>query len=169
VEEARCVETIASSQWRIARCRALQAAFDAKLGAALAAPRAGGARPAESEADWLFRRSMDCVLQEARLDRLMVRAEARLALLQRQRGQYITAREQLLDPDALLAAGDPAPEEAPDSPSSGDAAEPATAPAASAGNGAGIGDLSERNVEPFGLPLGPAHSVPVDVSSAASP
>jgi hypothetical protein len=72
---------------------------------------------------------MDCLVEEGRLDRLMARAERKLAFLQKQRAQNFTAADGLLqDFQALLAAGEPiVPEEPPPAAPVVESAAPATA------------------------------------------
>jgi hypothetical protein len=99
-DEAQCVDAMAGLQWRMARCRRWQAVYDAKLDALLcgdpdatAGEHRGAAALQHCEADphrWMHR-SMDCVLQESRLERLMTRAREKLLTLQHQRRQNLIA------------------------------------------------------------------------------
>ena len=113
IEESQCVETVAASHWRIARCRVEQAVFKAHLGAVMSGDPAATGYVCDPDPHALHHRSMDCVLEEARLEKFKSRAQAMLALLQKQRTQSLSA----MNPGALedyrifLAEGEPAAEE----------------------------------------------------------
>ena len=132
IEEAQCVETIAASHWRIARCRLEQSVFKRHLGAVMSGDPAATGYVCDPDPHALHHRSMDCVLEEARLEKFKSRAQAMLALLQKQRTQSLSA----MNPGALedyrifLAEGEPAVEEEvePDEGQEAAAPAPATTP-----------------------------------------
>jgi len=109
VEEAQCVETVAASHWRIARCRVEQAVFKAHLGAVMSGDPAATGYVCDPDPHALHHRSMDCVLEEARLEKFKFRAQATLALLQKQRTQSLSAMNPgaLEDYRVFLAEGEP--------------------------------------------------------------
>jgi hypothetical protein len=109
VEEAQCVETIAASHWRIARCRVEQAAFKRHLGAVLSGDPDATGYVCAPDPHLLHHRSMDCVLEEARLEKFKSKAQASLALLQQQRTQSLTVGSgaALEDYRVFLAEGEP--------------------------------------------------------------
>jgi hypothetical protein len=113
VEEAQCVETIAASHWRIARCRVEQAAFKRHLGAVLSGDPDATGYVCAPDPHALHHRSMDCVLEEARLEKFKSKAQASLALLQQQRTQSLTVGTgaALEDYRVFLAEGEPLVEE----------------------------------------------------------
>jgi hypothetical protein len=82
-DEAQCVETLAKCQWRTARYQRWQTVFDAQLDALLVG--GPGAHVCEPDPHRWLHRSVDCLLQEGRLDRLMTRAREKLFLLQKLR------------------------------------------------------------------------------------
>lgn len=133
VEEAQCVETVAASHWRIARCRVEQAAFKRHLGAVLSGDPDATGYLCDPDPHALHHRSMDCVLEEARLEKFKCRAQATLALLQQQRTRNLTAGRAavLEDYTVFLAEGEPEnqedqPEEAAAPLAAEDAALPTT-------------------------------------------
>ena len=85
-DEAACVEAMAAHQWRIARCRRWQAVYDAQTDALLFGdPNKPAGHICETDTHRWIHKSMDCVLQESRLDRLLCRARDKLLLLQKLR------------------------------------------------------------------------------------
>ncbi len=99
-DEAACVEAMAGQHWRMARCRRWQAVFDAQTDALLMDnPRVpAGHNCARDPHRWMHK-SMDCVLQESRLDRLMCRARDKLLLLQKLRRNNLIAGAVEREPD----------------------------------------------------------------------
>jgi hypothetical protein len=83
IDEADCVESMAGSKWRIARCRRRQAGYEAALETVIAGSPDG--HLCEPDPHRWQHRSMDCVLEEMRLHRLMTRDRATLFELQRMR------------------------------------------------------------------------------------
>jgi hypothetical protein len=83
VDEADCVEGMAGYKWRIARCRRRQAGYEAALETVIAG--SPGGHLCEPDPHRWQHRSMDCVLEEQRLHRLMTRDRATLFELQRMR------------------------------------------------------------------------------------
>jgi hypothetical protein len=91
-DEAECVESMAAHQWRMARCRRWQAAFDAQTEALhTGMPNALPGHICEQDPHRWMHKSMDCVLQESRLDRLQCRARDKLLLLQKLRRNNLIA------------------------------------------------------------------------------
>jgi hypothetical protein len=85
-DEAACVEAMAGHHWRIARCRRWQAVYDAQTDALLTGdPHGLAGHVCESDPRRWMHKSMDCTLQESRLDRLMCRTRDKLLLLQKLR------------------------------------------------------------------------------------
>jgi hypothetical protein len=82
-DEADCVEGMAGYKWRIARCRRMQASYDGAWEALLAGAPAG--HICEPDPHRWQHRSMDCVLEEMRLHRLMSKDRATLFQLQSMR------------------------------------------------------------------------------------
>jgi hypothetical protein len=107
----------------------VKSGFDRHLGAVLSGHPDATGYLCEPDPHRLFHRSMDCLVEEGRLDRLMARAERKLAFLQKQRAQNFTAADGLLqDFQALLAAGEPpAEDETPPAVPETHGAAPATA------------------------------------------
>ena len=138
VEEAQCVETIAASHWRIARCRLEQGLFKQHLGAVLGGDPDATGYVCAPDPHALHHRGMDCVLEEARLEKFKSRAQATLALLQKQRTQSLTAGNSgaLEDYRVFLAEGEPMPVEAPAEPAPEEQAVAELAPAPASAQGA---------------------------------
>jgi hypothetical protein len=92
VDEAACVEAIASHQWRIARCRRWQAVYDAQTEALLFGdPNGLAGHICEKDSHRWIHKAMDCTLQESRLDRLLCRTRDKLLLLQKLRRNNLIA------------------------------------------------------------------------------
>jgi hypothetical protein len=131
MEEALCVETIAASHWRIARCRLELGAFKRQLGAVLSGDPDTIGTLCRPDPHRVHHRGADCVLEEGRLERFKNKARATLILLQKQRAQNFTAADSgLEDYQVFLAEGEPALEEEQEpAVSKAEVAVPATAPA----------------------------------------
>jgi hypothetical protein len=100
-DEAACVEAMASGQWRMARCRRWQAVYDAQTNALLTGdPNRLAGHICEPDSHRWIHKSMDCVLQESRLDRLMCRARDKLLLLQKERRNNLIAGA--VDPEPIF-------------------------------------------------------------------
>ncbi len=85
-DEAQCVEAMAGHHWRMARYRRWQAVYDAQTDALLTGDPSGLAgHICEPDPHRWMHKSMDCTLQEGRLDRLLGRAREKLLLLQKLR------------------------------------------------------------------------------------
>ena len=82
-DEADCVEGMAGYKWRIARCQRRQAVYEANLDAVLSGSPAG--HICEPDPHRWQHRSMDCVLEEQRLHKLMCKDRSTLLELQRMR------------------------------------------------------------------------------------
>ncbi len=149
VEEAQCVETILASHWRIARCRLEQSAFKRHLGAVLSGDPDATGYVCDPDPHRLHHRSMDCVLEEARLEKFKSRAQATLALLQKQRTQNLPdgPGNGLEDYRVFLAEGEPLAEERAPEPAQASLreapAKPGTFGATAAGN-RGIQKIRKR-------------------------
>jgi len=90
LEEARCVEDMALHEWRKARCRRWEAFLDKRL-EALHGGHPDAPPQCESDPHRWMHHSMDCELKEGRLDRQLIRAQARLLTLQKQRRKNLIA------------------------------------------------------------------------------
>jgi hypothetical protein len=144
-DEADCVEGMAGYKWRIARCHRMQATYGAALAALLAGAPAG--HICEPDPHRWQHRSMDCVLEEMRLHRLMSKDRATLFQLQSMR------RNRLID-GALGAPAsyltflgedeEPANSAEPDAPAAGRLREAPGAPHATPSNDGSIGDIRKR-------------------------
>lgn len=89
-DEAACVDAMAGHQWRMARCQRWQAVYDTMLDAMLRGdPDATAGQHCEADPHRWMHRSMDCVLQETRLERLLTRARDKLMQLQWQRRNHL--------------------------------------------------------------------------------
>ena len=101
-EEAACVEAMASHHWRIARCRRWQAVYDAQTDALLFGdPNTPAGHICETDPHRWMHKSMDCVRQESRLDRLLCRARDKLLLLQKLRRNNQIAGAVEAGPDCM--------------------------------------------------------------------
>jgi hypothetical protein len=104
-DEAACVEAMAAHQWRIARCRRWQAVYDAQTDALLFGdPHTPAGHICETDPHRWMHKSLDCTLQESRLDRLLCRSRDKLLLLQKLRRNNQIAGAVELEP-ALSPAG----------------------------------------------------------------
>jgi hypothetical protein len=113
-DEAACVEAIASHQWRIARCRRWQAAYDAQTEALLfGGPNGLAEHICEKDSHRWIHKAMDCTLQESRLERLLCRTRDKLLLLQKLRRNNLIAgaveREPIFWPSEFPADVQPGP------------------------------------------------------------
>jgi hypothetical protein len=91
-DEAACVEAMAAHHWRVARCRRWQAVYDAQTDALLTGdPNRLAGHICETDSHVWIHKSMDCVLQESRLDRMLCRARDKLLLLQKLRRNNLIA------------------------------------------------------------------------------
>ena len=112
IEEAQCVETIAASHWRIARCRLEQGLFKRHLGAVMSGDPAATGYVCDPDPHALHHRGMDCVLEEARLEKSKSRAQTLLALLQKQRTQNLSMLAAALeDYRIFMSEGEPVVDE----------------------------------------------------------
>jgi hypothetical protein len=147
VEEAQCVETIAASHWRIARCRLELSGFKRHLGAVLSGDPNVTGYLCDPDPHRVHHRGTDCVLEEGRLEKFKSKAQATLALLQRQRTQNLTVGKAaaLEDYRVFLAEGDPIVDEAPAEEETAPAAEGA-ATAATGSEDGGNGNSRKREV-----------------------
>jgi hypothetical protein len=82
-DEADCVEGMAGYKWRIARCQRRQAGYEVALDAVIAGSPTG--HICEPDPHRWQHRSMDCLLEEQRLHKLMTKDRATLFELQRMR------------------------------------------------------------------------------------
>lgn len=112
-DEADCVENMAGYKWRMARCRRMQATYDAALDGLLSGAPAG--HICEPDPHRWQHRSMDCVLEESRLNRLLTRDRATLFELQRMRRNRLIdgALTQAADYRTFLGEDEPAEETEP--------------------------------------------------------
>ena len=89
--EARCVESMANLEWRIARCRRQQTVYDAHVDGLLFPDGAPAFHICErDEHDWSHKAD-DCTRQEVRLTRLLGKAQEALLLLQKLRRDRLIA------------------------------------------------------------------------------
>ncbi len=91
-DEAACVEAMAAHHSRVARCRRWQAVYDAQTDALLTGdPNRLAGHICETDSHVWIHKSMDCVLPESRLDRLLCRSRDKLLLLQKLRRNHLIA------------------------------------------------------------------------------
>ena len=182
VDEAACVEAMASQQWRIARCRRWQAVYDALHDALLTGdPNGLAGHICETDPHRWMHKAMDCTLQESRLDRLLCRTRDKLLLLQKLRRNNLIAgaveREPICWPAASPAdlevsppqdrgweGNPPARPRAADGFGGSDAGP--TAPASPSSDGE-MGKSGERNARP--LPGAPRLSEAASEAGGAIP
>ncbi len=108
--EERCVERIAACEWRMARWQRWETGLNAKLDALLnEGPDGPAAQHHNPDTHHWQHRSVDCTLQEGRLERSMLRTEKRLLELQSLRRNRLIAGVRT---DGTPARS-PAPSEAP--------------------------------------------------------
>ena len=106
--EARCVESMANLEWRIARCRRQQTVYDAHVDGLLFPDGAPAFHICEGdEHDWSHKAD-DCTRQEVRLTRLQGRARDALLLLQKLRRDRLIAGAMEAEP---ICWGDTGPAE----------------------------------------------------------
>jgi hypothetical protein len=112
-DEADCVDGVAGYKWRIARCQRRQAVYEAHLDAVLAGNTDGSPVGHVCEPDphrWQHR-SMDCVLEEQRLHKLMTKDRATLFELQRMRRNRLIDGAIAVTPSHLEFLGEEEPSE----------------------------------------------------------
>jgi hypothetical protein len=108
VSEAMCVETLAVSDWRIARARLEQRYFKHHLGAAMSGHPDATGYLCEPDLHRLHHRGTDSEREEQRLQKSKTEALTSLALLQRQRTlNLIPGAAALEDYTVFLQEGEP--------------------------------------------------------------
>jgi hypothetical protein len=108
-DEADCVEGMAGYKWRIARCQRRQALYEAALDGVIAGSPAG--HVCEPDPHRWQHRSMDCVLEEQRLHKLMAKDRATLFELQRMRRNRLIDGAITVTPSHLEFLGEDEPAE----------------------------------------------------------
>ena len=152
-DEADCVEGMAGYKWRIAHCQRIQAAFRAALDGIVTGGPAG--HICEPDPHRWQHRSMDCVLEEQRLHKLMCKDRATLFELQRMRRNRLIDGAITVTTSYLDFLGEDVPAEPQDS------AEPAEIKApASPSNDGRIGLILERNPAAAPAPIRPSATFP---------
>jgi len=113
IEEAQCVETIAASLWRMARCRREGSLFKHHLGAVVSGDPDATGNLWSPDPHRIHHRATDCGLEEVRLEKSMHRARQTLEVLQKQRTQNFALEKSgvLEDVEVLLAEGEPVVED----------------------------------------------------------
>jgi hypothetical protein len=151
-DEADCVEGMAGYKWRIARCHRMQASYDAARLTLLAG--APAEHICEPDPHRWQHRSMDCVLEEMRLHRLMSKDRATLFQLQSMRrnrlidgalgapASYLTF---LGDDEEPAASAEP---DAPPAPTTAPLREAPAAPHATPSSDGSIGNFRKRPALP---------------------